>query len=136
MPLLYVARSPTLSRWGGDVGLGKNIFKMGVADDLKSAKALLAAGVAGCTDWTVLASETADALDEPALLTKVAGKERLVDPKLYPGIKGAAGIFRVKPENAENHAIVRRALNNEPELETGKLKPADLAQYLIHNALR
>lgn len=136
MPLLYVARSPSLSRWGGDVGLGRNIFKLGVAADLKAAKADLAAGVAGQTDWTILASEAAEAPDEAAIVAKVAGKERLVDPRLYPGIKGAGGIFRVKPENAENHILVSRALANQAELEPGKLKPSDIARYLLHNALR
>ena len=52
MPILYVARSSKLGRWASDVGLGKNIYKVGAAEG--DPKALAAAGWAGETDWTVV----------------------------------------------------------------------------------
>ena len=52
MPIFYVARSAKLGRWASDVGLGKNIYKVGVAEG--DPKALAAAGWAGETDWTIV----------------------------------------------------------------------------------
>src|SRR5204862_274881 len=47
MPVLFVARSVKLGRWGSDVGLGKHVYKVGLADD--DPKTLGAAGWAGET---------------------------------------------------------------------------------------
>src|SRR5690348_11747401 len=45
MPVLFVARSVKLGRWGSDVGLGKHVYKVGVAED--DPKTVAAAGWAG-----------------------------------------------------------------------------------------
>ena len=45
MGSLYVARSAKLGRWASDVGLGRHIYKIGVAEG--DPKALAAAGWAG-----------------------------------------------------------------------------------------
>jgi hypothetical protein len=136
MPTLYVAQSKSLNEWGSDVGLSKNLFKVGVSDlpPKEAVAALNAEKFAGQTDWTLIKAETVDGADEGALIARLALKEKAVDPKYYPRIRGATGIFRVKPENAENYIIIQKSLEGEmPKLT--KLKPADIAGYLIHNAL-
>ena len=62
MGILYVARSPKLCRWASDVGLGKNIFKVGIAEG--DPKPLAAAGWAGESDWTITRKQTVEGLSE------------------------------------------------------------------------
>lgn len=134
MPVLFVARSAKLSRWAGDVGFGKNIYKVGVSDD--DPKALAAAGWAGEDDWKIVRREDVEGLAETDMLERLGRKEKPIDPNLYPKLKGAAGVFRVVAEHVENHIIVSRALAGASDRTELKLKPADFAAYLIHNALR
>lgn len=134
MPILYVARSPKLGRWASDVGLGKNVYKVGVAED--DPKALAAAGWAGETDWTVVRKTAVEDLSEAEALDRLGRKEKMIDPNLYPKLKGAAGVFRLAPARVENHIMVTRALAGQSDRVEIKLKPADYADYLIHNTLR
>ena len=134
MPRIYVARSPKLSRWGSDVGFGKHVYKVGVAE--ADAKALAAAGWAGESDWSIVKQQEIDDLSENEVLARLERKEKLIDPKLYPRLKGAAGVFRVAAPHVENHIIVSRALAGDSDRGEVKLKPADFALYLIHNAVR
>jgi|SRR5690349_9441532 hypothetical protein len=134
MPILYVARSSKLGRWGSDVGLGKYIYKVGVADG--DPKALAATGWAGETDWTIVRKTAVDNLSEAEALDRLARKEKVIDPNLYPKLKGAAGVFRLTPARVENHIMVARALAGQSDRVEIKLKPTDYADYLIHNTLR
>ncbi len=134
MPILYVARSAKLGRWASDVGLGKHTYKVGVAD--QDPKALAAAGWAGETDWKIVRREEVEGLSEADALERLARKEPMIDPNLYPKLKGAAGVFRVAATRVENHIIVSRALAGDSDRLDLKLKPADFAAYLIHNARR
>ena len=134
MPHLYVARSVKLGKWGSDVGLGKLIYKVGVTDD--DPKALAATGWAGESDWSIVKAEPVEGFDEDAALSRLAAKERMVDPNLYPKLKGTRGVFRLNETKVENHFVVSRALAGESELKVVKLKPADYAAYLIANAKR
>jgi hypothetical protein len=134
MSVLYVARSTKLARWASDVGFGKNIYKVGVADD--DPKALAAAGWAGEADWKIVRRESVEELSETEALLRLGRKEKSIDPNLYPKLKGAAGVFRVAAEHVENHMLVSRALAGASDRTEIKLKPADFAAYLIHNALR
>ena len=135
MPILYVARSAKLGRWASDVGLGKNIYKVGVAEG--DPKALATAGWAGETDWTIVRKTAAvEDLSEAEALDRLGRKEKMIDPNLYPKLKGTAGVFRLIPARVENHIIVTRALAGQSDRIEIKLKPADYADYLIHYTLR
>jgi len=134
MPVLFVARSARLGQWASDVGFGKHVYKVGVTED--DPKALAAAGWAGEADWKIVRREAVEGLDEAAVLERLSRKERMIEPHLYPKLKGATGIFRVSAEHAENHIIVSRALAGDSDRLDMKLKPADFAAYLVHNATR
>jgi hypothetical protein len=134
MSILYVARSAKLGKWASDVGLGKNVYKIGVTES--DPKALAAAGWAGETDWTIVRKTTVEDLNEAEALDRLCRKEKMVDPNLYPKLKGAAGVFRLTPARVENHIVVTRALAGQSYRIEIKLKPTDYADYLIHNTLR
>ena len=134
MPVLFVARSAKLGRWSSDVGLGKHTYKVGVAD--QDPKALAAAGWAGETDWKIVRSDPVEALSEEEAFERLGKKEPMIDPNLYPKLKGARGVFRVSATRVENHIVVSRALAGDSDRLDLKLKPADFAAYLIHNAKR
>jgi hypothetical protein len=133
MATLFVARSAKLCRWASDVGLGKQIYKVGVADG--DPKPLAAAGWAGESDWTIVRKRPVEGLSEEEALDRLARKERMIDPNLYPKLKGAVGVFRLTPARIENHIIVTRALAGESDRTAIKLRPGDYADYLIHNAI-
>ncbi len=134
MAILYVARSSKLGHWASDVGLGKHVYKVGVADG--DPKALAAAGWAGETDWTIVRKTAVEGLNEEEALGRLGRKEKMIDPNLYPKLKGAAGVFRLTPAQVENHIIITRALAGQSDRAEIKLKPADFADYLIHNTKR
>ena len=134
MPVLYVARSVKLARWASDVGLGKHIYKLGISDD--DPKALAAAGWAGEADWKIVRRDEVEGLSEDEALGRLGKKERMIDPNIYPKLKGAAGVYRVSAQHVENHILVSRALAGASDRLDLKLKPADFAAYLVHNALR
>src|SRR5258708_39924203 len=131
MPILYVARSPKLGRWASDVGLGKNIYKVGVADG--DPKALAAAGWAGESDWTIVRKTAVDDLSEAEAFDRLGRKEKMIDPNLYPKLKGAAGVFRLIPTRVENHIIVTRALAGQSDRIGVQLKPAAVRRDFIHH---
>jgi hypothetical protein len=135
MATIYVARSPGLAGWASDVGLSKHVYKIGVTDG--PTKELIAAGWAGFTDWILVKKhDLVEPLDETHMLETLAAKERAIDPKLYPRIKGTIGLFKVIPTHVENHIVVSRALAGTEQSGELKIKPAEFAAYLIHNALR
>ena len=136
MSVIYVARSANASKWGASVGVTKHIYKVGVTDGTAEAavKALNESAHAGESDWKLIKKQEAD-ISEDAMLERLGQKEKMIDPTLYPKIKGAKGIFKVKPVNVENHFFVKQAL---ADLETKdiKIKHPEFADYLIHNALK
>ncbi len=135
MPVIFVARSSKLGKWASDVGLSKHVYKVGVAE-ASELKSVVAAGWAGETDWTVVKKETVEGLSEEDAIARLAAKQKMIDPNLYPKLKGAAGVFRLSAPQVENHLLVSRALTGEGGSGQIKLKPGDFADYLIHNATR
>jgi hypothetical protein len=134
MATIYVARSSKLSKWASDVGLSKHVFKLGCTEE--DPRALVAAGWAGETDWQLLRKQPIEGLTEAEAVERVARKAKLIDPNLYPKLRGAIGVFKVLPAHVENHILVSRALAGDAERIELKLKPADFADYLIGNAVR
>jgi hypothetical protein len=134
MGIIYVAKSKLLQAWGADVGLGKNVYKLGVVDDGDPA-GFLAAGFAGHSDWEVIKTQEVDGVVEADALTRLGRKEKLVDPTYYPKVKGAQGLVKVDLMKVENSMRIRIALETNQEPKALKVKPADIAQYLINNAL-
>jgi hypothetical protein len=132
MPILYVAISKTMQEWGADVGLGKNLFKIGVADCQTPDEAV--AGAGGQDDWKVLKTAEVDFGEDDAL-ARLGRKEKLVDPNYYPKLRGAQGVVKVNLAAVENSRLVALALEGKQPPKT-KAKPADIATYLINNTLR
>lgn len=133
MGTIYVARSASLSDWASDVGLSKLVFKLGVTDE--DLKPLIATGWAGFPNWTLLKSQETEVSHEDAI-AKLSARVKMIDPTLYPKIKGTLGIFKVTQAQVENHIVVGKALEGSNELLAPKLKPVDYASFMIHNALR
>jgi len=131
MPFIYVATSKANQEWGADVGLGKNLYKVGVAD----APETVLAGFAGQADWKILKTEETE-LSEDDALSRLGRKEKAVDPNYYPKLRGAQGLFKVTIANVENSLLVALALDGKEPPKGFKVKPADIAKYLINNALR
>ena len=136
MTILFVATSKIVSAWAADVGLGKHVYKVGVAEGSAedALEKLNGESCAGANDWRLLKTQQADALDEAAILDRLARKEKVVYPNYYPRLRGATGIFRVKVANVANHLLVKSALAGDEE-KVDKVKPPDIAAYLIQNAL-
>ena len=134
MATIYVARSTKLGKWASDVGLSKHIFKLGITDE--PVKTLIEKGWAGETDWQLVKQQPVDGVSEEEALTRLARKAKPIEPRYYPRIRDTAGLFKVDPAHVENHIIVGRALEGAATDAAMKLKPADFAAYLIHNALK
>jgi hypothetical protein len=136
MTILYVATSKIFSGWAADVGLGKHVYKVGVAEGSAddALKALNDESCAGANDWRLLKTQVVDDLDEGTVVERLAKKEKVVDPNYYPRLRGAVGIFRLKVANVANHLLVKRALAGEEE-KVDKVKPTDIAAYLIQSSL-
>ena len=135
MAVVFVARSAALTKWASDVGQGKHIFKLGVAEDEAAVKTAVAPGWGGETDWKLIASQEIDGLDEETALTRLGRREKVIDPTYYPRLKGAAGVFRIALTNVQNSLLVAKAMTADEPLTEIKVKPKDIADYMIRNAI-
>ncbi|MBK1841374.1 hypothetical protein JHL17_28635 [Azospirillum sp. YIM B02556] len=134
MAVVYVARSAALTKWASDVGQGKHIYKLGIAVDDDAVNAAVAAGWGGETDWKLIQSKQVDESDEEEALARLARREKAIDPTYYPRLKGAAGVFRITLTNVQNSMLVAKAMTADEPLTDVKVKPKDIADYMIRNA--
>ncbi len=134
MGVIYVARSVKFGKWASDVGLSKHVYKVGFTEE--DPKPIVQQGWGGETDWAIVRKREAEGVSEEEVIQRLQRKEKMVDPTYYPRLRGATGIFKVLPEHVENHIIVARTMEGASDRAEIKLKPADFADYLIHNALR
>lgn len=135
MTTLYVAKSQTLQKWGNDVGLSKHLYKIGVTEGkaVDAIAALNEANCAGQNDWRLIKKQDVEDVDEATALERLSQKEKPVDPKYYPKIRGDVGIFKVKLGNVENSLLMKQALAGK-EFTVIKPKPDDIAAYLLEIA--
>lgn len=136
MPTVFVARSQTLQSWATDVGLTKHVYYLGVvAEDGELAVAAMnACRAGGRDDWKLLKQLAVDDVGEADARERLARKETQLDPKYYPQLRGSLGLFKVKLVNVENQLMMQRALAGEA-VKNLRLKPANIADYLIRNAI-
>jgi len=135
MATIFVARSAELAKWASDVGLSKHVYKLGVTE--APIKEAVSAGWAGFGGWSLVKKQDGvEGLDNEAAIAKAAARAKMIDPALYPRIRGETGIFKVTPAQVENHILVTRALSGDHESAPIQPKHPDFADYLIHCALR
>ena len=132
MGIIYVAKSALLGEWGNDVGLSKHLYKVGYADD---ATADPIEAWCGESDWVLLKTQPAEIESEDILFERIARKEKLIDPRHYPRLKGTAGIFKISQKNVENQMVLAKALDGEISdaiaRRATRLKPVDFATYIL-----
>jgi len=131
MGIVYVAASKLQQEWGADVGIGKNLYKVGWVEEEPVEDAVM--GVADYPDWVVVAQAPGDGPQE-AVIARVALKEKMVDPKYYPRLRGTVGVFKVAADKLENSLIVAMALENIAAPKGFKVTPADIAKSLLRAA--
>ena len=131
MATVYVAASKGLANWGSDHGLTKYVFKVGLTDDTAEAaiEALNAESHAGHGDWKLATKVEDVAIDEATVYARLGGKEKIVDPGYYPGIRKAPGIVKVKLANVESQLLLQQTLRGENP-HVVKVKAADIHAYL------
>jgi hypothetical protein len=136
MSTVFVARSDTLQAWATDVGLTKHVYYLGVAaeDGETAVAAMNACRTGGRDDWKLVKQEAVESVDEAEARQRLACKEMRIDPKYYPQLRGSPGIFKIKTVNVENQLMVQRALAGQI-IKTVRLKPTDIAEYLIRTAI-
>jgi hypothetical protein len=142
MVMLFIAHSPTLADWGGDVGLSKRLFKVGLCPDRCIANQddfavyAQAQAFAGVQDWVLIGAEpTADGRSEQEVIEALEKRrQKPVDPRYYPKIKGEVGLFKVAEADVQRQIILARAMAGESENKKIRLKMADFADYLLKNA--
>jgi hypothetical protein len=137
MGTIYAAKSKALQEWGADVGISKNIYKVGLTDDGAGIeKALNDGSVLGQTDWKVLAKrDVPEVTDEDEMLAKLGQRLKVVDPNYYPKLKGTRSVFRLNNNDVETHLVFKQTMAGE-QPKVKKASPTEIGNYLIENALK
>jgi hypothetical protein len=136
MPAVYVAISPAQQEWGSEVGISKELYKVGLADGdgeaaaKEAVDALNAEEVCGQTDWQLVGTKDVEVDGEDTLIAKLADKQKMIDPNYYPKLKGVKGIFKVNVRNVEAHIVIKNTMEGKAS-KVPKLKPKDIGAYLL-----
>lgn len=137
MAEIFVAVSKALQDWGAEVGVSKHLYLVGVDDDPAGKIAELnAAAHAGVADWALARKGVAPApegLDRAGALERLAKRERVLDPRHYPRLRGADDVLRVQPKTVETALLMAQAMSDK-QMTAVKAKPADFVAYLLRNA--
>jgi len=129
---VYVAFSPTMQEWGSDVGIGKHLYKAGLAEaDPKEAVAdLNAEGYAGQKDWELAGAKPAGELDAAGLAARLPERQKVIDPLYYPKIKGAKDIVKLDQRKVEANIVIKRTMEGR-DSKVPRLKPVDMAEFIL-----
>ena len=132
MSSIYIAFSPLMQEWGSDVGVSKHLYKVGFTDDepKDAVQALNDEGYAGHKDWLLAGARPLMGLDQLALLTRLSERQKVIDPLYYPKIKGAKDIVKLEQRKVEASIVIKRTMEGR-DSKVPKLKPADVAEYII-----
>jgi len=140
MPALFVAMSPTQQEWGESVGISRHLYKVGLAEAdgedaaEKAVTAMNEAKHASQSDWQLIGTQDLQVQGEDALIAKLADRQKMIDPLYYPKLRGARGIFKVDVRKVEAHRVIKDTMEGKAA-KVPKLKPADIAAYLMNAAL-
>ena len=135
MATLYVAVSPLMQEWGGDVGISKQLYKVGWTDGVATdaVNELNAEGYAGQKDWELIGEREVD-LDAAALAERLNQRQKVIDPLYYPRIKGAKDIVKIDQRKVEANLVIKRTMEGR-DSKVPKLKPADYGIYIMDSVL-
>jgi hypothetical protein len=136
MPSVYIAMSETMQEWGSDAGISKHLYKVGFTDEApeEAVKELIEEGYAGHKDWVLVDFRETAALDQAALMTRLAERMKVIDPLYYPKIKGARDIVRLDQRKVEANIVIKRTMEGR-DSKVPKLKPKDMAAFILDAAL-
>jgi len=134
MPSIYIAFSPAMQEWGSDVGISKHLYKAAVThDDPKAAvDELNAEGYAGQKDWQLAGDKAVEMIDEEGFVTRLAERQKTVDPLYYPKLKGAKDIVKLEQRKVEANFVIKQTMAGGAS-KVPKLKPKDMADFIIES---
>ena len=137
MPIVYIAMSNAMQEWGADVGVSKQLYKVGFADTdpQEAVQGLCDENYAGHSDWQLAASREVDGLDTETVLQRAGERQKVLDPLYYPRIKGANDIVRLDQRKVEANIVIKKTMEGR-DSKVPKLKPADMAEFLIESVLQ
>lgn len=137
MPIVYVAMSITMQEWGADVGVSKQLYKIGLTDGnpQDAIGELCGESYAGHTDWQLAASREAEGVDAETILQRAGERQKVLDPLYYPRIKGAKDIVKLDQRKVEANIVIKKTMEGKAS-KVPKLKPADMAEFLIESVLQ
>ena len=137
MPIVYVAMSNAMQEWGADVGVSKQLYKIGLTDGdpEEAVQELCDESYAGHSDWQLAASRDADGLDAETVLARAVERQKTLDPLYYPRLKGAKDIVRLDQRKVEANIVIKNTMEGKNS-KVPKLKPVDMAEFLIEVVLQ